>query len=249
MTTSSPTTRPTGTAGDRRPWDRVVDVGVALFVVGCILTMAVLAGEVIPPLVIIPILFLVAMAVRRSRHKAGTIALLVFGVLALGGNAPFVADDLGHASDAPLQFAVSLAMLVGVLAVIAGAIGSLRAWEGRRVRPVLIGAGAVVLAGAIAAGAISAGSDSDVAQSGDVTVETKDIEFAPERVTVASGGGVFVDNADLVRHTFTVEGESIDLAVPAGLARRVDVDLPPGTYEFVCEVPGHEDMKGTLVVE
>ena len=249
MTASTPTTRASDTDLQRRPWDRVVDVGIGLFVVGSLLTMVVLAGAVIPPLVIIPILFLIALAVRRNRHRAGTIAALVIGVLALVGNAPFVIDDLSHGSDAPLQFAVSLAMLVGVLAVIVGAIGSLRAWAGAGVRPVLAGAAVIVVAGAVAGGAMSAGSESDVAQSGDVTVEAKDVEFVPERVTVASGGGVFVDNADLVRHTFTVEDETVDLAVPAGRARRVDIDLPAGTYQFVCDVPGHEDMKGTLVVE
>ena len=24
--------------------------------------------------------------------------------------------------------------------------------------------------------------------------------------------------------------------------------IPAGTYEYTCEVPGHEDMKGSLVV-
>ena len=249
MTASTSTTPASGPEVQTSPWDRVSEAGVGLFVLGCIVTMAVLAGEVIPPLVIIPILFLIALAVRRSRHRAGTIALVVIGVLALVGNAPFVIDDLTHAGDAPLQFAVSLAMLVGIVGVLAGAIGSLRSWAGSGIRPVLAAAAVIVVAGAVAAGAMSAGSDSDVAQSGDVTVEAEDIEFAPERVTVASGGGVFVDNADLVRHTFTIESEAIDVAIPAGRARRVDVDLPAGTYEFTCEVPGHEDMKGTLVVE
>lgn len=140
-------------------------------------------------------------------------------------------------------------MLVGVLTVLVGAAGALRSWAGTAVRPVFAGAALVILAGGVAAVAMAAGSDSDVAQSGDVTVDAKDIEFAPERVTVASGGGVLVDNQDLVRHTFTVEDQDIDLGIPTNRARRVDIDLPAGTYEFFCDVPGHDDMKGTLVVE
>jgi len=32
-------------------------------------------------------------------------------------------------------------------------------------------------------------------------------------------------------------------------SRRVNLDLAPGTYTFVCTVPGHESMVGTLVVD
>ena len=28
----------------------------------------------------------------------------------------------------------------------------------------------------------------------------------------------------------------------------LDITAAPGTYEFVCKVPGHDDMKGTLTI-
>jgi plastocyanin len=234
---------------DDRAWDVAIAGGIAAFAVGAILVQVVLAEAVIPPLVALPVLMLGALALRRSRRRWGTIAAGVLGLAAVLGNAPFMIDDLSHPADAPLQFAVSLLMLVAVIVIIAGAIGSLRSWAATRVRPVLGAGAAVVVLGAVAAGVFAAGADSDAAEDGDVTLQTKDIEFAPETITVASGGGVFVENDDLVRHTFTVEETDVDLSIPAGVSRRVDIDLEPGTYEFVCDVPGHEDMEGTLVVE
>ena len=31
--------------------------------------------------------------------------------------------------------------------------------------------------------------------------------------------------------------------------RRVEISAPAGTYTFVCNVPGHDDMVGTLIIE
>ncbi|MGH2684434.1 MAG: plastocyanin/azurin family copper-binding protein [Actinomycetota bacterium] len=39
------------------------------------------------------------------------------------------------------------------------------------------------------------------------------------------------------------------LTLTAGQSKRIDIDLPTGSYEFFCDVPGHDDMEGTLVVE
>ena len=41
------------------------------------------------------------------------------------------------------------------------------------------------------------------------------------------------------------------LTIKLGLIARFWLVLrppEPGIYEFTCEIPGHEDMKGTLVV-
>lgn len=59
-----------------------------------------------------------------------------------------------------------------------------------------------------------------------------------------------IENDDLLVHTFTIKEMDIDIVV--GPKSEVLVALPPsgpGTFEYTCEVPGHEDMKGTLVVK
>jgi hypothetical protein len=59
---------------------------------------------------------------------------------------------------------------------------------------------------------------------------------------------VFVDNDDSIRHTFSIDTLEVNLEVPGGKATRVEFIAEPGTYEFYCAVPGHEDMRGELVV-
>ena len=58
-----------------------------------------------------------------------------------------------------------------------------------------------------------------------------------------------VENEDLIIHTFTIEDLDIDVTV--GPRSETLVELPamePGVYKYTCEVPGHEEMKGTLQV-
>lgn len=42
----------------------------------------------------------------------------------------------------------------------------------------------------------------------------------------------------------------VNLNVPVSAERRLDFHAPPGTYEFVCAIPGHAQagMEGTLRV-
>ena len=84
-----------------------------------------------------------------------------------------------------------------------------------------------------------------------LTIDMKDFEFKPGNITL-SAGAVFqavIKNRDILLHTFTINDLDIDYEV--GPDSEILVKLGPpesGTYEFTCEVPGHEDMKGTLVV-
>ena len=38
-------------------------------------------------------------------------------------------------------------------------------------------------------------------------------------------------------------------ALQLGYDEDTQIDAAPGVYQFVCEVPGHESMTGTLIVE
>ena len=111
------------------------------------------------------------------------------------------------------------------------------------------GAGALVFV-VMAAGSLAAAArvDDAVIEPGDAAVLAVEYEY-PERVEARSGAGVFVDNEDTTRHTFVIEDDSAQvLEVPAGSTARVDIDMPPGSYRFYCDIPGHEGMAGTLEV-
>jgi plastocyanin len=82
------------------------------------------------------------------------------------------------------------------------------------------------------------------------SVSMRDVRYTPRDVTVPKDGVLIVKNHDLFWHTFTIRGEGIDVRVPTGATRVVHARLAPGTYEFICAVPGHEQagMTGTLEV-
>jgi plastocyanin len=49
-------------------------------------------------------------------------------------------------------------------------------------------------------------------------------------------------------HTFTVTGQSIDITNDAGQSQTVTINLPAGTYPFICRFHQGLGMKGTLTV-
>ena len=89
---------------------------------------------------------------------------------------------------------------------------------------------------------------SDTAAAGDMTIQVRNASWGADTHTVQAGDHVFIDNADGFRHTFSVEGTSIDAELPAWQGRRVAIDLEPGAYKLSCAVPGHEFMTAELVV-
>ena len=73
--------------------------------------------------------------------------------------------------------------------------------------------------------------------------------FAPTELTVAKGTTITVSNVGSATHTFTVTGQSIDVENQPGQSQQVTIDLPPGTYPFICRFHVSQGMKGTLVVQ
>jgi plastocyanin len=72
--------------------------------------------------------------------------------------------------------------------------------------------------------------------------------FSPSTVTVKQGQTITLDNVSTTVHTFTVTGQSIDVETQPGKTAQVTIDLPPGTYPFVCRFHESMGMTGTLVV-
>jgi plastocyanin len=72
--------------------------------------------------------------------------------------------------------------------------------------------------------------------------------FSPSSLTVDQGQTITLANVSDTAHTFTVTGQGIDVETMPGKTTKVTIDLPPGTYPFVCRFHESMGMKGTLVV-
>ncbi len=100
-----------------------------------------------------------------------------------------------------------------------------------------------------------------------VTFDASEFAFDPADATIAADADVSVtlDNVGSVEHNWTVlqAGTTIDdetqydpsldvtsLTAQAGASDSGTVNLAPGTYQFICTVPGHfsAGMHGTLEV-
>ena len=73
--------------------------------------------------------------------------------------------------------------------------------------------------------------------------------FSPVRLTVTKGQTVDVKNVSSVSHTFTIQGRGIDVVNNGGQSQKVEIDLAPGTYTFVCRFHQSLLMQGTLIVK
>ena len=87
-----------------------------------------------------------------------------------------------------------------------------------------------------------------------VSVEFVDIAFAQTELTIPADTDVtftFTNNG-VLPHNFTIDEPQVfsgDLT--SGQSSEVVVNLPAGTYQYYCSIPGHKDagMVGTLTVE
>ena len=80
------------------------------------------------------------------------------------------------------------------------------------------------------------------------TVTMRDNAFVPSD-PVVSAGEVDLVNEGASPHTFTVEGEDVNVQVEAGQTVTETIDLAAGTYTLFCEFHRGQGMEGTLTVE
>jgi plastocyanin len=106
-------------------------------------------------------------------------------------------------------------------------------------------AGSMVLA-ACGGGDDATGDGGDGAASSTVTM--RDNEFAPADPVIAAGEVELV-NGGAAPHTFTIEGEDVDVQVDAGETATTTVDLEAGTYTLFCSFHRAQGMETTLTVE
>jgi uncharacterized cupredoxin-like copper-binding protein len=114
-------------------------------------------------------------------------------------------------------------------------------------------AGAPTAAPPTAEGSQAAGGDEGSASGEqEITVTAHDIYFDPAELHVKAGKVKFVlPNEGAAEHDFSIDDLGIQVNMPAGATQTLEADLPAGTYEYYCNIPGHKDagMVGTLVVE
>jgi plastocyanin len=81
------------------------------------------------------------------------------------------------------------------------------------------------------------------------TVTQSNYVFTPSKLTVASGDTITIKNSTPdTPHTFTVDGQSIDVVVSPATSQDVKIDLPAGMYPFHCQYHQAQGMVGTLTV-
>ncbi len=227
-------------------WDRLL-MASAGFVAVVDLVFFALIAEIIPPLAVGIVLTVVGLVLMRIRRRSGIIVIALTAVAMLAGSAPFAIDHFGH----PESGVDWMHAVIGVFArlfVLGVAMASWRARRNDTAR--MAGVLALGVLGVLATVALvaTAVTDGDQREDSDVLVPVSASAF-PERIVVSSGGVLFIDNSHIFRHSFTVEGTDIDVELPALQAVRVPVDLPAGTYDVICDVPGHDSMTTVLVVE
>jgi len=85
-------------------------------------------------------------------------------------------------------------------------------------------------------------------------VDMVDIAFNPTEMTIPANTDVTINlvNNGAATHNFNVESEGIHSGDYAGgQTGTVDINLPPGEYEYICNIPGHKEagMVGKLIVQ
>ena len=155
-----------------------------------------------------------------------------------------------------------IALVAGLIAFICGPLAFFQSRRpSPRVSPTalegsIFGIVTVVVVGVvIASGVVSIvgrGSVSAAERVGTIVLLMEDTEFKPDRLIVPAGRRVtlVVDNADIVVHTLTIGDLELSHALAGRSSKLVELpEMQPGQYKYTCGVPGHEDMKGILVVE
>jgi plastocyanin len=206
-------------------------------------------GEMVPMLLVLGAVFLgiAVMAAQLGNARRWPWAVVaVAAVLLVVGNIEPLIYDLSHPEEAPIFILNVLALGLAALGLIAGIV----AFRGRplSLRPITLGVGSVVAVASIFSLVAMLTLDGDDQQVGDVAVMTEHGKF-PERIEVTAGSHWFyLENRDRIRHTFVVDSLDINMDMPSVVSRREQATLAPGEYEFYCDVPMHESMRGTLVV-
>jgi plastocyanin len=198
--------------------------------------------------------FVVGLLLLRVRGGwLGVIALgLLFADVAawmLPGAISNITHGEGFGATA-LPAALSAVSLGGLVATI-GSLVRRRAAAGPGEARFVAGATVFMLVAALVGGAVAQVGTEKSAPAGGLAMDMKDVKFVPDELEAQAGSiTVAVRNSDLFWHTFTIRELNANVSVPVQAQRELTFQAQPGTYEFICAIPGHTQagMKGTLTV-
>ena len=211
-------------------------------------------------LAFVVILIVAGVVWQYGSRRWALIVAVIFAVLGLLANLHVVPYGLSN-PDSFFDFAPAVILIAGFLLAFVGGIVALV--QRGRTDPRTAATGAemgtfgiiavALVALAIVSGILTATGGSSVSaedRAGAIELVMKNVRFEPDRLEIPSAEAVrlVIKNDDLLVHTFTVDELGIDTAMGPG--SEILIDLPrivSGALIYTCEVPGHEDMKGTLV--
>jgi uncharacterized cupredoxin-like copper-binding protein len=145
---------------------------------------------------------------------------------------------------------------VGLTAILAGALSVSLAACGGDNTPVAQPTSTAAATQPTQAAQPTAGGDQTAKSGQQVAVELGDFYIKPSDLSVPAGNVTFVvSNAGNAPHNLTIQGSSGTVGKTPNFNKGdpnqdLTVDLQPGTYTWLCTVPGHASrgMKGTLTV-
>ena len=233
-------------------WSTLLQWSVVALVVVIAIINLVVAGQIIPPLVLLGVILIVGLVLLRRRGRAGVILLGIVAALMLLLNAPSIIDALGVPASVA-DFVVTLAAGLLQATVVVSSVQLLRRADDRPgndgAKGVAVVAVGVLVVGVLVSLVARVTLDEPASQEDDLQLVAEDNRFSSEQLEGTSGSvTVFVENKDVTYHTFTVESLDVDLEVPGGATGRVTFQAEPGSYEFVC-TPHEEEMSGVLTLE
>lgn len=227
-----------------------------------LLTWIVLAGLVLLALTFegsSPLLWLIglsmligAILMLRGNRRLGALSIAIGDGLFLGWAAPYlfgaVLEPLstGEYVAAAVFLVAGISVLVGV-----GAVFREEDESSQRSLVPLAGGALLVVGLAFSYAGVSRLLTDDIApQRADLVLRTEELWYSVSDVTFGSGALEFViDNQDLNIHSFVIDDLQVSTTVPGGASRAVAFEAQPGRYIYYCDVPGHDQMKGTLTVQ
>lgn len=84
-------------------------------------------------------------------------------------------------------------------------------------------------------------------------ISVGDFFFKPNKLTIPAGKDVTFSftNGASIEHYFVIDSQHISVELKPGKTVTKTLNLPKGTYEFYCKVPGHKQlgMVGQLIAQ
>jgi plastocyanin len=229
----------------RNPWLAPLVALTGIAALGDVAFMALIAS-LIPALAAGVTLTLVGIALARRRPRAAVVVLGLTSVALLLAGIAFLSPHLAHPGS-PIDFLHAALAIVGRALGVVAAVGAWRAATISGARRLAVTALGLAGAAVAVSGVATLMTDGEAARDGDIPVVIAGSKF-PDAVVVEEGQTLHLDNQDLFRHTFTVPDSDLDVDLPATTAARTVVNLPPGSYAVICDIPGHEHMTSILEV-